>query len=315
MKIWYRKSQNNEWSAKPSKDGVYLWRLLPDNPEQEKFCLLVNYFEGSGNYCLVARSDTSESVIADELNEQEARSLVLAYLKARDQLFAAAEQDAIERLIAAYSVEDHGLLVNQKNVQLRPADALSSLPDVAEKVRLYRLRRDDGLRIIAADHFYKTPTEVDPDLSVWEKAPERLPDASSQRGKKLLIWVGITAAAALLVWALMSPPNDSGPNPSEPSDPTTVSSGDGSDGANKGVINGGQGGAATNGTAASSDAEEEGQSTSSATQEESNQPSKPPTAEQPVDSDTATPQSIPPSQDVPNNENLKDLPQQPITAE
>ncbi len=221
MKICYRKSQNNEWSAKPSKDGELFWHQLPDL-QQEKFRLLVHYPSYVyDRYCLVARSDADESVIADELREQETRSLVLAYLNAREQFFAAASQsqDAMEELATAYPVEDHGLLVNQ-NVQLRPTDALHSMSEVAEKVRCFRLRKLEGVRIIAADHFYKTPDEVDTDMSVWEKAPEiSLPGTS----KKLLIRLGITVAAVLLVWAILRPGPP--PPPPKPPGPEKVGSG------------------------------------------------------------------------------------------
>ncbi len=176
MKIYTRDTMGN-WNVPLSDDSegsLKCYNLLPDAPE-DRFRMIVEYYSILHRYYrLVARRGEHEGLIVEELSENDARSLAVAYLNGGDVFHAArGGESGITDLIRQYPVHDVGLLalVGGK-VPLQNTENFTS--ELANKVSNYRMLGDKGLRIVLSDSLELSENET-PDLHLMRASIEVSP--------------------------------------------------------------------------------------------------------------------------------------------
>ena len=189
MKIYY--CNQGQWTANTSKRNRELSNRLP-NIAGERYRLLVEYTHLGGEYFLAAKDDAGNAVVVEQLSEAEARSLTIAYLRERKNLFTAAAEsvDRLEKLAASHPVEKDNGNFFTKGKYCHRAD--EGVEKVIAELREHTLRSNPGLRIILSDHFGGQWEQESPDICLWNDVPEALlrPKAAEsdiERIKKVLV--------------------------------------------------------------------------------------------------------------------------------
>lgn len=189
MKICY--CNQGQWTANTSKRNRVLSDRLP-NIADERYRLLVQYTHLGGEYFLAAKDDTGNAVVVEQLDEAEARSLTIAYLRERENFFAAAAEsvERLEKLATGHPVEkDNGKFFTERKYRHR---ADEDVEKVIAELREHTLRSNPGLRIILSDHFGGQWSQESPDICLWDEVPEALlglnaAESDIERIKKVLV--------------------------------------------------------------------------------------------------------------------------------
>lgn len=152
MKV-YTRHHTGKWSVDPiPPDAANLFERLPDDP-QEHFRILVEHYHPVPRYYrIAARRGEYEAFIAEELSETDARSLLLAYLRERENVFRAMYGTgcAIAELIRQNPVLDKiSITPLTSKIILRKDKAFVN--KLIDRVRCYRMQRKKGLRIALSD--------------------------------------------------------------------------------------------------------------------------------------------------------------------
>ncbi len=168
------------------------YSLLPDAPN-DCYRVLVQYYNILNRYFrFVARRGESEGLIVEELSEEDARSLVLAYLQGEDVFRAAREKEVgITALIQRYTVRDGDpLFLLGADVPLQRSKNFAD--ELSDRVRNYKMRREMGPRIILSDS--RTAAEgEDPDLRLVPAKPATLTPVQIVVGAVIIgVVLGIT---------------------------------------------------------------------------------------------------------------------------